>query len=124
MPLMPAIRPLNSISITAEMPISMPPIVEASGVNSVAIATLTLSGARDPSNPIEWDREWSWAGSLCGLKADLTSERRELVEDPESRGAGLLLARGVLDEGRPKFAQLERKHGGELDRRAAIDALR
>ena len=39
MPLIPAIRPLNSINITAEMPISMPPIVEASGVNSVAIAT-------------------------------------------------------------------------------------
>jgi len=33
---MPAIRPLNSISITAEMPISTPPIVDASGVNSVA----------------------------------------------------------------------------------------
>jgi len=35
---MPAIRPLNSISITAEMPISMPPMVEASGVNCVATA--------------------------------------------------------------------------------------
>ena len=40
-----------------------------------------------------------------------------------SGGAGLPLARGVLDEGRPKLAQFERKHGGELDRRAAIDAF-
>ena len=34
---MPAMRPLNSISMTAETPISAPPIVEASGVNSVTV---------------------------------------------------------------------------------------
>ena len=34
---MPAMRPLNSSSITAETPISAPPMVDESGVNSVAV---------------------------------------------------------------------------------------
>jgi hypothetical protein len=38
MPLIPAMRPLNAISITAATPIRTPPIVEASGVNCVIIS--------------------------------------------------------------------------------------
>jgi hypothetical protein len=37
-PLMPAMRPLNSISNAADSPINMPPIVEATGVNGVMTA--------------------------------------------------------------------------------------
>ena len=37
MPLIPAMRPLSAISITAAMPISAPPSAEASGVNSVTV---------------------------------------------------------------------------------------
>ena len=37
MPLMPAMRPVSAMSITAAAPISAPPTVEASGVNSVTV---------------------------------------------------------------------------------------
>ena len=62
-----------------------------------------------------------------GIRSKLSAAGRDTVFASaaflRSGGAGLPLARGVLDEGRPKFAQFERKHGGEFDRRAAIDAF-
>jgi hypothetical protein len=45
MPLTPAIRPVNAISITAERPISAPPMADAIGVKDVVIIA-----ASSPSN--------------------------------------------------------------------------
>jgi len=43
---MPAMRPLNSISNTADSPINMPPIVEATGVKVVMTAMAACYGDR------------------------------------------------------------------------------
>jgi hypothetical protein len=45
MPLIPAIRPLNAMSSTAERPIRMPPSIAATGVKSVIV------GSKGSSSP-------------------------------------------------------------------------
>jgi hypothetical protein len=61
---------------------------------------------------------------VAGLESKLSAAwARSAAFFLHSDGAGLPLARGVFDEGRPKSAQLERKHGSELDCCAAIDTF-
>lgn len=48
-PLIPAMRPLNSISNTAASPINTPPMVEATGVNGVIVAMAVMLPGRAAS---------------------------------------------------------------------------
>jgi hypothetical protein len=72
---------------------------------------MQCQGGNTPS-PCPYNNIWP-----CGARRDRRPER------PLS-GALLPPFRGLLDEGRPEFSQVEGQDGRELDRRAAIDVLR
>src|SRR5882724_11895475 len=78
MPLTPAIRPLTAISITADRPISAPPIVDATGVKEVTVIRLIF---------LSMHRLRKYAkGSLAALEAK--------VQEASEEASHLLNAKG------------------------------